>query len=145
MYKKGDDKKLKVFIVHPGGPFWKGKDIGAWSIPKGEVEEGEDLLDCAKREFEEEIGITPEGEFIFLGEIKQKAGKIVYCWAFKGDWSGMLLKQNMVEIEFPYDSGKKIKIPEIDKAGFFPVSKAKEKINPAQKEFIERLVDKLGS
>lgn len=135
MYKVNDGK-LKVFLVHPGGPFWKNKDIGAWSIPKGEVEENEDILETARREFEEEIGIKPKEELVPLGKIKQKSGKIVHTWAFEGEWPGMLLKQNIIEIDF---HGEKIKIPEIDKAGFFPVDTAREKIIPAQKEFIDRL------
>ncbi|MBI2043854.1 NUDIX domain-containing protein [Candidatus Pacearchaeota archaeon] len=127
--------KLEVFLAHHGGPFWKDKDIGSWTIPKGEVEKGEELLETAKREFEEETGIVPEGEFIFLGDVKQKSGKIVHAWAFKKDWSG-LLRLNYITVEI---SGNKMKIPEIDKAQYFTIEKAKEKINPAQKEFLERL------
>lgn len=127
--------KLEVFLAHHGGPFWKDKDLGAWTIPKGEVKDGEGLLETAKREFEEETGIKPEGEFISLGEVKQKTGKIVHAWAFKMDWSG-LLRLNYITIDF---NGKKMKIPEVDKAQYFTIEKAKEKINPAQKEFLERL------
>ena len=142
---KHNDGKLKLFIVHPGGPFWKDKDEGAWSIPKGEVEQGEEnLLGVAKRELKEETGISIEGNFIDLGEVKQKSGKIVKAWAIEGDWSGLLMCQSFVEIEWPYKSGKKIKIPEVDKAGFFSVEDAKRKINPAQREFIERLQEKLN-
>ena len=142
---KYNDGKLKLFIVHPGGPFWKNKDEGAWSIPKGEVEQGEEnLLGVAKRELKEETGISIEGNFIDLGEVKQKSGKIVKAWAIEGDWSGLLMCQSFVEIEWPYKSGKKIKIPEVDKAGFFSVEDAKRKINPAQREFIERLQEKLN-
>ena len=142
---KYNDGKLKLFIVHPGGPFWKNKDEGAWSIPKGEVEQGEEkLLEVAKRELKEETGISIEGNFIDLGEVKQKSGKIVKAWAIEGDWSGLLMCQSFVEIEWPYKSGKKIKIPEVDKAGFFSVEDAKRKINPAQREFIERLQEKLN-
>src|SRR3989344_9663630 len=141
---KYNDGKLKLFIVHPGGPFWKNKDEGAWSIPKGEVEQGEEnLLEVAKRELKEETGILIEGNFVDLGEIKQKSGKIVKAWAIEGDWSGLLLCQSFVEIEWPYKSNKFIKIPEVDKAGFFSIEDTKRKINPAQKEFIDRLEDKL--
>ena len=134
------DSKLEVLIVHPGGPYWKNKDEGAWSIPKGEVEENEDFLEAAKREFKEEIGISPNSEkFISLGEIKQKAGKIVYAWAFESDWHGLLMTQIYIEIEYPPKSNKFIKIPEIDKASFFTINIAKKKINPAQKEFIDKL------
>ena len=130
---------LEVFLVHPGGPFWKDKNKGAWSISKGEIEDGENFLEAAIREFKEETGIKPECKFIPLGSVKQKSGKIVHAWAFEGEWNGFLMKQNMIEIEFPYGSGKKIKIPEIDKADFFNLEKAKEKIIPAQVEFIKRL------
>ncbi|MFH1325209.1 MAG: NUDIX domain-containing protein [archaeon] len=144
MYKI-NDKNLKVFLVHHGGPFWKNKDIGAWSIPKGQVKEKEKLFDTAKREFVEETGIklTGKNEFIPLGEVRQKSGKIVHAWAFENDWNG-LLKQNIIEIEYPYNSGKKIKIPEVDKVKLFSIEEAKEKIIPAQREFIERLVEKLN-
>ncbi|MEK6898020.1 MAG: NUDIX domain-containing protein [Nanoarchaeota archaeon] len=142
MYKINDNK-LKVFLVHPGSPFWKDKDKNAWSIPKGEVEKDERLFDAAKREFFEETGVKPKSKsFIELGNIKQKSGKIVHAWAFEGDRLG-LLKQNMIEVEFPFGSGKKIKVPEIDKAKFFGVEEAKEKINQAQFEFIERLKKEL--
>ncbi len=136
------NKCLEVFIVHPGGPFWKDKDIGAWSIPKGEVEEGEGLLERAKKELEEETGIKPpfsDESFIYLGEVKQKSGKIVHAWAFEGDWNGFLMRQSFTEIEYPKGSGKKVKIPEVDKAAFFNSEEAKLKLNPAQAEFIDRL------
>ncbi len=140
------NKSLQFFIVHPGGPFWKNKDEGAWSIPKGGVEKGEDLLECAKREFYEETGIKVNKrdikDFFYLGEIKLKSGKIIYAWAFKGDWPGMLLKQNMIELKLPW-SNKKIKVPEIDKAGFFTAKIAKDKLNPAQAAFVDRLEEKL--
>ena len=136
MFRKKNNK-LEFFLVHHGGPFWKNKDKKAWSIPKGEVEENEDLFDCAKREFFEETGITPIGKkFIPLGFVKQKSGKIVHAWAFEGDWTG-ILRQNMIKIKS--FSGKEIKIPEIDKAGFFDKEKTREKIIEAQFEFIERL------
>lgn len=134
------NNQLGVFLVHPGGPFWKDKDDGAWSIPKGEVEDGEDFFECAKREFEEETGIKVKAEkFIELGDVKQKSGKIVYAWAFENEhWSG-LLRQNIITIEFPYKSGRTIKIPEVDKAGFFNADDAKRKMSPSQFEFVEKL------
>ncbi|MDO8508128.1 MAG: NUDIX domain-containing protein [Nanoarchaeota archaeon] len=139
MYKFANSE-LKVFLVHPGGPFWKNKDEGAWSVPKGEVEENEDFLDTAKREFSEEVGFIPESDnFIPLGEVVQKSGKIVHCWAFQGDWSGLLMTSSFVTIEYPVKSGKFIKIPEIDKAQFFPIQEARKKINPSQKNFLDRL------
>jgi predicted NUDIX family NTP pyrophosphohydrolase len=137
------DNFLEVFLVHNGGPFWKNKDENAWSIPKGEVKKDEDLISAAKREFEEETGIKTEGKLTYLGESKQKSGKIVYCWAFEKDWNG-LLRQNFITIEWPYKSGKKIKIPEVDKVSYFSVDKAKKKIISGQAEFIDRLIENLG-
>ena len=138
------NQKLKIFIVHPGGPFWKGKDEGAWSIPKGEAKEGEsDLLEVAKRELKEETGIELNGNFHDIGTIKQKSGKIVKAYATLGDWSGLLMCQSFAEIEWPYKSGKKIRVPEVDKAGFFDIDIVKKKINPAQIEFIDRLTSVL--
>ncbi|MEW5900132.1 MAG: NUDIX domain-containing protein [Acidobacteriota bacterium] len=138
---------LEVFLVHPGGPFWKNKDRGAWSIPKGEVSEGEDLLKRARVEFEEEIGQSPPADpavYSDLGEIKQKSGKIVHAWAFEGDWNGELRCGTFAKIEWPPRSGKMLRVPEVDIAGFFPPDQAKEKINPAQVELIARL-EKLTS
>lgn len=133
------NNELEVLIGHPGGPFWRNFDEGVWSVPKGQVEEGEDLLECAKREFEEETGIKPEGKFVELGDVKFKSGKIVHAWAFESEWDGFMMKQHIIEIEFPPKSGKKIKIPELDRISFFKPSIAKEKINPIQREFIDRL------
>ncbi|PIN89330.1 NUDIX hydrolase [Candidatus Pacearchaeota archaeon CG10_big_fil_rev_8_21_14_0_10_34_76] len=149
MYKLKDNN-LFVFIVHPGGPFWKNKDEGAWSIPKGEVDDNkfdiQSLLKNARREFKEETGISPpenSEDYIYLDSIKQKNNKIVHAWAFPGNWSGLLMCSSFVNIEYPYLSGKFIKIPEVDKADFFPADIAKKKINPAQVELIERLEEKL--
>ena len=142
MYKVKNNK-LYFFLVHPGGPFFKNKDEGYWSIPKGEVDdEKEGLINTAIRELEEETGIkAPEDikKYTHLGTIKQKSGKIVHCWAFEGDWLGFFLKQEFIEIEYPPKSRKKIKIPEVDRADFFTEEKAKTKIIPEQFEFIERL------
>jgi predicted NUDIX family NTP pyrophosphohydrolase len=141
MYKITDGK-LKVFIVHPGGPFWKDKDEGAWSIPKGEIEEGEDALQCAIREMKEECGIDASGKsFIDLGMIRQKSGKKVYAWAFEGDWQGILMCSSYVNVEWPYKSGKMIRVPEIDKAGFYNYEVAIKKINLCQKEFLGRILE----
>jgi predicted NUDIX family NTP pyrophosphohydrolase len=132
--------ELQVFLVHPGGPFWAKKDEGAWSIPKGEVQENEPLLDTAIREFEEEIGVVPKGEFLELGSIKQRGGKTVHAWAFEGDYDeSRPIKSNLFSMEFPPGSGKIREFPEIDKARFFGLEEARKKINPAQVEFIERL------
>lgn len=142
MYKVVDGV-LKLFIVHPGGPFWKNKDEGAWSIPKGEVDEGEDLLVCAKREMQEETGIVAKEPFIQLGETKLKSGKIIHAWAFEGDWNGLLVSNHM-KIEWPTRSGKWISIPEVDKGGFYTVEEAKKKLNPAQFVFVGRLRKEMG-
>lgn len=133
------DGVLQVLLVHPGGPFWKNKDAGAWSIPKGEVEPGEDLLEAAKREFLEELGVAPKGPFHSLGSIKQKAGKVVHAWAFEGNLDTTKIKCNTVEIEWPPRSGKKAAFPEIDRAEFFTSEDAVKKVNPAQVQLIRHL------
>ena len=131
---------LEVFLVHPGGPFFAKKDEGVWSIPKGEIEAEEDFLKAAIREFEEETGLKPTGEFLPLGKIKQKGGKIVYAWAFKGDCDeNQPIQSNTFRIEWPPHSGKQKEFPEIDRAEFFEAETAKRKINPAQIILIERL------
>ena len=137
MYRTNKDE-LEIFLVHHGGPYWENQDLGAWSIPKGIVERNESLLEGAKREFEEETGIKPEGEFLYLGEVKEKSGKIIHAWAFEKDWNGTL-RENIISIEYPIDSGIRIKIPEIDDGAFFNHENAREKIDPCQKHFIKRL------
>ncbi|MBI5804257.1 NUDIX domain-containing protein [Candidatus Pacearchaeota archaeon] len=148
MYKFDKDGNLRIFLVHPGGPFWKDKDKGSWSIPKGEIDDGEnELFETARRELYEETGIkAPEEKekYIELGEVTQKSGKVVCAWAFEGDWTGLLMCSIYVEVEWPYKSGKKIKVPEVDKAGFFKVAEAKEKINERQKVFIDKLIEFLA-
>ena len=130
---------LEVFLVHPGGPFFKNKDEGSWSIPKGEFLDDEEALTAAKREFEEETGQTIDGNFISLGSIKQKSGKIVYAWAVEGNINHETIFSNTCEIEWPPRSGKKLTIPEIDRAAWFEVDEGKRKINPSQAELIDRL------
>jgi len=131
---------LQVFLVHPGGPFWKNKDDGAWSIPKGEYESDEDPLEAAKREFYEETGRSIEGEFIALKPIKQKSGKIVQAYLVEGDIDAGNIKSNLFEIEWPPKSGKMHSFPEVDRAGWFTVDEAKVKINAAQVGLVEELV-----
>lgn len=138
------NKRLEVLLVHPGGPFWKKKDTGAWSIPKGEFE-AEDALHAAKREFEEEIGISVEGRFVALETQKQKGGKIVQAWAVEGDLDPQKIRSNTFEMEWPPKSGQKQKFPEIDRAEWFPVPTALEKINQGQAAFIHELANKLDS
>ena len=137
-------KSCEVFLVHPGGPFFAGKDSGSWTIPKGEPDSDEDGLRTAIREFEEETGVEPKGKMIELGSVKQKGGKVVSAWAFKGDCDPQKIKSNTFTIEWPPKSGKKQEFPEIDRAAWLSLEDAREKINPAQAEFIERLTSELG-
>lgn len=130
---------LEIFLAHPGGPFWARRDDGAWTIPKGMVDEGEDLLDAARREFREETGIDAEGPFVPLGSIKQKAGKTVHAWAWEGDADPTTIVSNTTRTEWPRGSGKWITYPEVDRCAWFAVDIARVKINPAQASFIDRL------
>jgi predicted NUDIX family NTP pyrophosphohydrolase len=130
---------LQVFLVHPGGPFWKNKDDGAWSIPKGEYESDEDPLAAAKREFYEETGQYIDGEFKALKPIKQKSGKIVQAYLVEGDIDTDNIKSNLFEIEWPPKSGKMQSFPEVDRAGWFTVDEAKVKINAGQAGLMEEL------
>ena len=139
-----NNKNPEFFLVHPGGPFWKNKDAGAWSIPKGEFTDGEDPLEAAKREFMEETGITCEGEFIPLGSLKQKSGKLVFAWALLKDIDSTLMRSNTFELEWPPRSGKIITVPEVDKGGWFSYDEASEKILSAQAAFLDQLILKLN-
>ena len=135
---------LEVLLAHPGGPFFARKEEGVWTIPKGEAAHGEDLIMRARKEFEEELGIQPSGDLFSLGSIKQKGGKTVHAWAFEGDLpDSFKLKSNTFEMEWPPHSGKLAKFPEIDRAKFFSEEEARQKINPAQAEFLDRLVEML--
>lgn len=131
------DGKLLVLLAHPGGPFFQNKDDGAWTIPKGEIEPGEDMLEAAKREFEEETGITPTGPFIELTPIKQKGGKIVHAWAFQGDCDPSAVASNTFTMEWPPKSGRQMEFPEMDRAEFFDVAAAGQKIKAAQMPLVE--------
>ena len=135
---------LELFLVHPGGPFWKGKDAGAWTIPKGEFPDDEEPLAAAIREFEEETGTAIKGKFSELKPVKQKAGKMVYCWAVEGDIDAGNIKSNTYQQEWPYKSGKWQSFPEVDKAAWFSVDEAKEKINSAQVSFIDDVIELLN-
>jgi predicted NUDIX family NTP pyrophosphohydrolase len=130
---------LEVMLVRPGGPFWAKKDLGAWSIPKGLADEGEDLLAAAKREFLEETGATVEGEFLDLGAHKQPGGKIVVAWAHEREFDPALLKSNTFAIEWPPHSGKTAEFPEVDRAAWYLIDEALEKINKGQKPIIAAL------
>jgi predicted NUDIX family NTP pyrophosphohydrolase len=135
---------LEVLLAHPGGPFWRRRDLGAWSIPKGEVAAGEDLLEAARREFEEETGMAPAGPFLSLGSIRQKAGKTVYAWGCRGDADITALRSNVVRVEHPPGSGRGETFPEVDRCAWFPLAAARTKINGAQTELLDRLAVHVG-
>jgi predicted NUDIX family NTP pyrophosphohydrolase len=130
---------LEIFLAHPGGPFWKNRDAGSWTIPKGVLNEGEDPLAAAQREFEEETGIVPRGPFIELGAIRQRAGKLVHAWAWEGDADASTTTSNEMRTEWPRGSGQWITFPEIDRCAWFGVETARVKMNAAQSELLERL------
>jgi predicted NUDIX family NTP pyrophosphohydrolase len=132
--------EVEVLLMHPGGPFWAKKDLGAWSIPKGEYSEGEDALAVAKREFEEETGARPQGDFYPLGEVVQRGRKIVTAWALEGDFDPATLRSNAFELEWPPKSGRKASFPEVDRAQWFSPADARRKILASQGEFITRLL-----
>ncbi len=134
------DGALEVLLVHPGGPLWARKDTGAWSIPKGEYAAGEEALSAARREFEEELGTPPPaGDPLDLGEIRQRAGKRVHAWALPGDLDVSSVTSNSFELEWPPRSGRMSEFPEVDRAQWFPLAEARERINPAQAELLDRL------
>jgi predicted NUDIX family NTP pyrophosphohydrolase len=140
---RGAGEDLEVLLVHPGGPFWAKRDLGTWSIPKGECEDGEDPRAAAWREFAEELGShppsTPEGAVLALGEVRQKAGKTVVAWALAGDLDAEQISSNMFEMEWPPRSGRTQRFPEVDRAGWFGLAEARERINPAQVALLDRL------
>ena len=140
----GDD--LQVLLVHPGGPFWAKRDHGAWSIPKGECEEGEDPRSAAWREFGEELGSpAPEGDALELGEVRQKAGKTVLSWAIAGDLDAEQITSNTFTMEWPPRSGRSQAFPEVDRAGWFSLAEARDRINPAQAALLDRLREALDA
>ncbi|CAM5767115.1 NTP pyrophosphohydrolase [Labrys miyagiensis] len=133
---------VETLLVHPGGPFWSMKDLGAWSIPKGEYGEGEDAARAARREFEEELGRPPpDGDHLALGEVVQAGGKRVRAWALAGDFDTSAMRSNMFEMEWPPHSGKRALFPEIDRAAWFGLDVAAQKIVPAQRAFLDRLAE----
>jgi predicted NUDIX family NTP pyrophosphohydrolase len=143
MYRKKNDR-FEALLVHPGGPYMKNKDQGAWSIPKGLYTQAEDPLDAAKREFEEELGFAPEADrFVELGEIRQKGGKQVKGWAFEGDCDADATVSNTFSLEWPPKSGIMQEFPEVDRARWFDFQTARHKINPGQVPFIDALEDLL--
>jgi predicted NUDIX family NTP pyrophosphohydrolase len=142
MYRKRQ-KQIEVFLVHPGGPFWTRKDLGAWSIPKGEFTD-EAPLDAAKREFQEETGFTACGDFRPLAPIRQSGGKIVHAWAVEGDCNASAAKSNSFTMEHPPHSGRMRTFPEVDQAAWFPLPQAREKILKSQQPLLDQLESLLG-
>lgn len=135
--------QIEVLLVHPGGPFWARRDLGAWSIPKGEHDHDEDPLAAARREFHEELGTAPpEGPLVDLGEIRQKGGKVVRAWALEGDLDPEGIVSNTFSLEWPPRSGRWIEVPEVDRAGWFSLEEAGERINPAQVALLDRLAER---
>jgi predicted NUDIX family NTP pyrophosphohydrolase len=144
LYRR-DDTATEVLLVHPGGPFWARKDAGAWSIPKGELDEGEDPRACALREFAEETGTRlPDGALDELGSVKLKGGKVVVAFAVEGDLDPATIASNTFELEWPPRSGRVQAFPEIDRAAWFGLDAAREKLNPAQAAFVDRLEERLA-
>jgi predicted NUDIX family NTP pyrophosphohydrolase len=143
LYRKAETG-LQVFLIHPGGPFFHNKDDGVWSIPKGEIDEGEDSLAAAKREFEEETGCKPHGNFLPLGMVKQKSGKLVLSWAVEGECDAERITSNLFRLEWPPKSGRMQEFPEVDRAGWFGIEAAHRKINQAQAGLLDELVKKIG-
>ncbi len=139
LYRKVDDS-VEVFLVHPGGPFWAKKDEGAWSIPKGEFADGEEALDAAKREFQEETGFSVKGRFEALEHVKQASGKIVYAWAIEGDIDSSVIRSNNFSMEWPPGSKKIREFPEVDRGGWFALAMARQKILTGQSPLLEELL-----
>lgn len=137
--------KPEVLLVHPGGPFWRKKDDGAWSIPKGEASAGEGLIDAAKREFEEETGFKPIGRFIPLSPVRLKSGKVVHAWGVEGNLDVTSIRSNTFTMEWPPKSGRTVEFPEVDRAEFFDLDAAKKKINAAQVALVAELEGALAS
>jgi predicted NUDIX family NTP pyrophosphohydrolase len=140
--RKGSD--LEVLLVHPGGPFWARKDDGAWSIPKGLLEDDENPLAAARREFEEETGFRPDGAFAELGSFKQPSGKVILAWAVEGDFDPRNLKTNAFSMEWPPKSGRMQEFPEVDRAAWFKPAEAMRKVTKGQRRIIEALLHRLG-
>jgi predicted NUDIX family NTP pyrophosphohydrolase len=136
---------LEVLLVHPGGPFWARKDDGSWSIPKGEFADDEEPLAAAKREFEEEVGDPPAGDFIRLDPVRQPSGKLVLAWAVRADFDPSSLKSNTFSMEWPPRSGQQQAFPEVDRAAWFNVESARPKILKGQAPFLDQLLDRIDS
>lgn len=144
MYRRRSGR-VEVLLVHPGGPFWRNRDEGAWSIPKGEIAPDEDALAAARREFEEELGRAAEGQFVELTPVRQKGGKRVLAWAFEGDCDPGAIRSNTFTMEWPPRSGRRAEFPEVDRAAFFDLETAGTKINPAQAALLVELAERLDA
>jgi predicted NUDIX family NTP pyrophosphohydrolase len=146
LFRKTTTGDLEVLLVHPGGPFWAKKDLGAWSIPKGEHEEDEDAQACAIREFTEETGSAPNpGELTDLGTVRLKSRKVIQAWALEGDLDASKVTSNTFSLQWPPRSGKFQEFPEVDRADWFGLEEAAQRINPAQAAFLDRLRNRFGS
>ncbi len=148
LFRRSGVGEVEFLLVHPGGPFWKRKDQGAWTIPKGQIEHEEEARACAIRELEEELGRAPAldpGQLIELGSIKQRAGKVVQAWAAEAEFDPADLDSNTFRMEWPPRSGEEQEFPEVDKAEWFDLQMARKKILPAQAELLDRLLERLGS
>ncbi len=143
MYRLGPAGALQVLLAHPGGPFWKSRDEGTWTIPKGEYQEPEPPLEAARREFHEETGVLATEPFLPIGEVVQKGGKHITAWAFAGDFDPAQLRCNTFEIEWPPKSGRMQTYPELDRVEWFGLEQAHRKINPAQRPFLDQLAARL--
>ena len=140
LFRTSSGRGLEVLLVHPGGPFWRRKDLGAWTIPKGEVQPGEELLDAARREFHEETGWPADGEVISLGQVRQASRKVVHAWAIEGEFDPATLNSNTFEMEWPPRSGKVTTFPEADRAAWFGIDDARRRILPAQAPLLDALL-----
>jgi predicted NUDIX family NTP pyrophosphohydrolase len=140
MYRRGASG-LEVLLAHPGGPLWARKDAGSWTMPKGQFTDGELPLDAARREFEEEMGKAPTGNFQPLGTVKQPSGKVIHAWAAESDFDASKVKSNLFSMEWPPRSGRMGEFPEVDRAGWFPIEEAREKIIKGQAPFLARLLE----
>ncbi|HKG38831.1 MAG TPA: NUDIX domain-containing protein [Conexibacter sp.] len=148
LFRRAAGGELQVLLVHPGGPYWARRDAGAWSIPKGEVDPGEEERVCALRELEEETGAAyrdaADGDLLPLGEVRQKSGKVVSAWALEGDLDADTIVSMTFELEWPPRSGRMQTYPEVDRAGWFPLAAARKKLLPAQAPFVDRLAELVG-
>lgn len=140
MYRRTAGGAIEVLLAHPGGPYWTRKDDGAWTLPKGECEDGEESLACARREFEEETGLAPCGPYASLGEVRLKSGKRVAAWTFAGDMDPAMLDSNLFQMEWPPRSGLMREFPEVDRVSWFSLETARVKLLPAQAAFVDRLL-----